>query len=99
MILEITRVDVVPGLEGEFERRIAQALPIFQGYREWRGMELQRSVQCPNRFYLLARWDSIENHAADFRCPPAFNEWHKLVGHLFLKSPEVEHFQQSFRGY
>ena len=99
MILEITRVDVVPGLESEFEHRIAQALPIFQGCRGWCGMELQRSVQRPNRFYLLARWDGTEHHAADFACPPARQEWHKLVGHLFLTSPEVEQFQQSFRGY
>jgi heme-degrading monooxygenase HmoA len=99
MILEIARIDVKSGLEREFERGVAQALPIFQGCSGWRGMELQRSIECPNRFHLLARWDTVENHTVDFACSPAFHEWRKLVGHLFLRPPEVGHFQQSFSGY
>ncbi|MDR3101005.1 MAG: antibiotic biosynthesis monooxygenase [Paraburkholderia sp.] len=99
MILEITRVDVLPGMEDEFERRVARALPIFQGCSGWRGMELQRAIEPPNRFHLVVRWDTVERHAVDFACSPAFEEWRKLVGHLFLGSPEVAYFQHSFSGY
>jgi heme-degrading monooxygenase HmoA len=98
-VLEIARIEVRAGMEREFEIGVGKALSIFQSVPGWRGMELRRSIEFPGRFYLLARWDSVESHTVDFRESPAFAQWRSLVGHCLARPPEVEHMALSLIGY
>ena len=86
MVLEIAQIDVKPGLEAEFEAGVAKAVPIFRRAQGCNGMELQRSVEKPNRYRLFVRWETLENHTVDFRGSPDFQEWRKLVGHRFERA-------------
>jgi heme-degrading monooxygenase HmoA len=97
-VLELARIEVRPGMEREFEIGVGKALPIFQAVPGWRGMELRRSTEYPNRFHLLARWDSVEAHAVEFRQSAAFVQWRALVEHCFAGPPEVEHTTLSLMG-
>lgn len=99
MILEIAQIDVKPGLEAEFEAGVKKATPIFQRAKGCKGMELQRSVEKPNRYRLVVQWETVENHTKDFRCSPDFQEWRKLVGHCFESPPAVEHSRQAVKGF
>ena len=99
MVLEIAQIDVKPGLEAEFEAGVAKAVPIFRRAQGCNGMELQRSVEKPNRYRLFVRWETLENHTVDFRGSPDFQEWRKLVGHCFERAPEVEHTVQVVKGF
>ena len=99
MVLEIAQIDVKPGLEAEFEAGVAKAVPIFRRAQGCNGMELQRSVEKPNRYRLFVRWEALENHTVDFRGSPDFQEWRKLVGHCFERAPEVEHTEQVVKGF
>jgi heme-degrading monooxygenase HmoA len=99
MILEIAQIDVKPGIEQEFETGVAKAAPIFQRAKGCKGMTLQRSVEKPARYRLFVTWDTIENHTVDFRNSADFQEWRKLVGHCFATPPEVEHVQETVRGF
>jgi heme-degrading monooxygenase HmoA len=99
MVLEIAQIDVKPGLEAEFEAGVAKAVPIFRRAQGCNGMELQRSVEKPNRYRLFVRWETLENHTVDFRGSPDFQEWRKLVGHCFERAPEVEHTEQVVKGF
>ena len=99
MVLEIAQIDVKPGLEAEFEAGLAKAVPIFRRAQGCNGMELQRSVEKPNRYRLFVRWETLENHTVDFRGSPDFQGWRKLVGHCFERAPEVEHTEQVVMGF
>ena len=66
MILEIAQIDVKLGLEEEFEANVAKAVPLFQRARGCRAMELQRSIERPNRYRLMVRWETLENHTVIF---------------------------------
>ena len=91
MILEIAQIDVKLGLEEEFEANVAKAVPLFQRARGCRAMELQRSIERPNRYRLMVRWETLENHTVNFHESADFREWRALVGHCFETPPYVEH--------
>jgi heme-degrading monooxygenase HmoA len=99
MILEIAQIDVKPGLEAEFEAGVSKAASIFQRAKGCKAMELQRSVEKPNRYRLFVRWQTLENHTVDFRGSADFQEWRKLVGHCFERPPEVEHTALAVHGF
>src|SRR5262245_6770024 len=99
MILEIARIDVKEGMEAAFEAGVTKAAPIFQRAKGCGGMELQRSIEHPNRFLLFVKWETVENHTVDFRGSADFQEWRKLVGHCFAQAPQVEHVRQAVAGF
>jgi heme-degrading monooxygenase HmoA len=99
MITEIAQIDVKPGTEAEFENGVKNAVPIFRRAKGCRSMELQRSIERPNRYRLFVGWETLENHTVDFRGSADFQEWRKLVGHCFAAPPEVEHVGQVTRGF
>ena len=99
MVLEIAQIDIKPGLEAEFEAGVKKAAPIFKRARGCKGMELQRSVEKPQRYRLFVKWDTVENHTVDFRGSEDFQEWRKLVGHCFAAAPEVEHTRQTVMAF
>ncbi len=99
MILEIAQIDVKPGLEAEFEAAVAKAAPLFKRAKGCRRMELQRSIEKPNRYRLFVGWETLENHTVDFRGSEDFQAWRKLVGHCFASPPEVEHTATVVEGF
>ena len=99
MVLEIARITVKPGLEGEFEDNVRRAVAIFARAAGCRGMELRRSIEKPGSYLLLVTWDTLENHTIDFRGSADFAEWRGLVGHCFAVPPEVEHATEVVKGF
>lgn len=93
MVVEIAQINVTAGMEAQFEAGVRSALPIFLRAKGCKGVEVQRSVEHPNRYWLFVQWETLENHTVDFRGSPDFQEWRKLVGHCFAQPPQVEHSQ------
>ena len=91
MILEIAQIEVKDGLDREFEAAVDKAEPIFRRAKGCRGVVLERSIEFPQRYRLLVRWDTVENHTVDFQKSPDFLEWRRLVGGCFASTPTVEH--------
>ncbi|MCZ7641721.1 MAG: antibiotic biosynthesis monooxygenase [Pseudorhodoplanes sp.] len=99
MILEIAQIDVKPGMERDFEAGVTAAAPLFRRAKGCRGMELQRSIEKPQRYRLFVKWDTLENHTVDFRGSADFTQWRALVGHCFAAPPEVEHTAPAVQGF
>jgi quinol monooxygenase YgiN len=99
MIIEVAQIDIKPGQEGEFEAGVAKAAPLFKRAKGCKSLSLQRSVEKPSRYRLFIGWDTVENHTVDFRGSPDYQEWRKLVGHLFASPPEVEHVQEALKPF
>jgi heme-degrading monooxygenase HmoA len=99
MVMEIAQIEIKPGMEAEFEAGVTKAAPIFKRARGCEGMELHRSVERPQRYRLLVKWATVENHTVDFRGSDDFQEWRKLVGHCFAAAPEVEHTRRTVMGF
>ena len=92
MILEVAILDVKPGLETEFETAFQKASPIIAGMRGYRGHELQQCIEKGNRYILLVRWDTLEDHTVGFRQSAEYQEWKRLLHHFYDPFPTVEHY-------
>ena len=99
MFYEIAQIDVKDGMTDDFEAGVRAAAPLFRRAKGCDGMELQRSVEQPNRYRLFVKWHTVENHTVDFRGSADFQEWRKLVGHCFASPPVVEHTHVVVKGF
>jgi heme-degrading monooxygenase HmoA len=99
MILEIAQIDVTPGTEDQFEAGVKAARPLFKRAKGCSGLMLTRSIERPQRYRLMIRWATLENHTVDFRGSPDFQEWRKLVGPCFAAPPAVEHVTEAMSGF
>ena len=91
MITEIAQIDVKPGSEADFEAAVARARAVFARSKGFHGFELHRSIEKPQRYRLMVKWQTLENHTVDFRGSENFTEWRSLVGPYFAAPPDVEH--------
>lgn len=93
MILEIADIRIAPGQQAAFEaavaRGIAEAVSPSPGFIDH---QLQRGIESPERYVLMIRWATLENHTVDFRQSDRFTQWRGTVGGFFAQPPHVEHF-------
>jgi len=91
MITEIAQIDVKAGSEKDFEAAVAKARAVFSRAKGCHGLELHKSIEKPQRYRLMVKWETLENHTVDFRGSDLFAEWRGLVGPYFATAPDVEH--------
>lgn len=91
MITEIAQIEIKPGSEAEFEAAVGKARAAFRASKGFHGFELHRSLEKPQRYRLIVKWETLENHTVDFRGSEQFTEWRALVGPFFAAAPDVEH--------
>jgi heme-degrading monooxygenase HmoA len=60
----------------------------------YRGHELHRCLESPNRYLLLVRWRAVEDHTVGFRQSAQYGEWRRLLHHFYDPFPVVEHFER-----
>lgn len=96
MILEVAILDVKPGQEAAFERDFVTASACISRTDGYVSHELQRCLEQPGRYLLLARWRTLEAHTEGFRKSPQYLEWKRLLHHYYDPFPIVEHYAQVF---
>jgi heme-degrading monooxygenase HmoA len=93
MILEVAILDVMPGRESEFEAAFTQAEEIISSASGHVRHQLKRCIEKQNRYLLLVWWETLEAHTVGFRQSPQYQEWKRLLHHLYDPFPAVEHYQ------
>jgi heme-degrading monooxygenase HmoA len=93
MILEQADITIAPGKQAEFDAAIQRGVAtVISKAKGFVGYQVHKGIESPERYLLLIRWQTLENHTVDFRESPAFQEWRAIVGPFFAKPPVVEHF-------
>jgi heme-degrading monooxygenase HmoA len=95
MILEVAVLDVKPDQTKTFESAFATAGGIIARAKGYRGHELRRCIERPDRYLLLVRWDTLENHTEGFRKSADYQEWKRLLHHFYDPVPTVEHYSDA----
>ena len=98
MITEIAQIDIKAGSEAAFEAAVDKARVVFKRAQGFHGLELHRAIEKPQRYRLMVKWETLENHTVDFRGSENFAEWRGLVGAFFASPPEVEHTETVVAG-
>jgi heme-degrading monooxygenase HmoA len=92
MVLEVARIDIVPGQEPAFVAAYAEGRKLLVDTPGCRSVRMTRGVESPSLFVLLVEWDSVEAHEVNFRRSDRFTRWRALIGPFFAQPPAVEHF-------
>ena len=93
MILEHADFTIPAGKNAEFEEAIARGIAtVISQSKGFIDAQVHKGIESPERYLLLIRWETLENHTVDFRESAAFQDWRVLVGPFFAKPPVVEHF-------
>lgn len=94
MILELADLRIQPGKQAEFDAAIQQGVrDVISKAKGFLGFQVQKCIETPERYVLMIRWETLENHTVDFRQSEAFAAWRGIVGPFFAQPPQVEHFE------
>lgn len=64
--MEVAMLDVLPDRTQEFERAFAEASASISSAPGYHSHELRRCIETPERYVLLVRWETLENHTEHF---------------------------------
>ena len=93
MILELAQLDVRLGQEADFEAAFSEARRIISAMPGVISLELQRCVERENRYVLLVRWQTLDDHLVGFRQSSDYLKWKALLHHFYDPFPTVEHYR------
>ncbi|MBI1782482.1 MAG: antibiotic biosynthesis monooxygenase [Sphingobacteriales bacterium] len=93
MITEIALLNIIPGKAQEFEKAFGEAQEIISSMKGYIEHELQKCMEEENKYLLLVRWETIEDHTEGFRKHERYKEWKNLLHHFYHPFPVVEHYK------
>ena len=93
MILEVAILDIIPGMEREYETAFAKASKIISSMKGYVSHELKKCIEKDNRYLLLVNWETFEDHTEGFRKSEEYKEWKALLHSFYDPFPEVEHYE------
>lgn len=94
MILEHAVIDIKPGTGAEFDAAIERGVTtVIAKAKGFLGYQVHKGVESPERYLLMIRWATLEDHTVGFRESPAFQEWRAIVGPFFAAPPAVGHYE------
>jgi heme-degrading monooxygenase HmoA len=94
MILEVAFLHVRTGQGAAFEQAFAEAQPIIASIDGYLSHQLQRCLEVPDKYLLLVRWRTLQDHTVGFRQSTQYGEWKRLLHHFYDPFPIVEHYEQ-----
>ena len=92
MVVEHAILDVISGLEVEFEEAFSRAREIISKSPGFISLKIVRGIERPSSYLLLVEWESLEEHTIGFRQSARYAEWRELLHHFYDPFPVVEHF-------
>ncbi|MBM0740169.1 antibiotic biosynthesis monooxygenase [Phormidium sp. CLA17] len=92
-ILEAVMLQIRPGTANAFEAAFRQASPIIASMKGYCGHDLHRCLETPEKYLLLVRWETLEDHTVGFRGSPDYQTWKQLLHPFYDPFPVVEHFE------
>jgi heme-degrading monooxygenase HmoA len=49
-------------------------------------------MEAENKYLLIVRWQTLQDHTEGFRNSNEYQEWKKLLHHFYDPFPTVEHY-------
>jgi heme-degrading monooxygenase HmoA len=92
MVLEHALLDVISGLEVEFEEAFSRARDVISKSPGFISLKIVRGIERPSSYLLLVEWESLEDHTIGFRQSARYAEWRELLHHFYDPFLVVEHF-------
>lgn len=94
MITEIALLNIRPGQTAAFEEAFIKAQLIIEKMDGYIQHELQQCLEEEDKYLLVVRWRSLEDHTVGFRQSKEYQEWKRLLHHFYDPFPTVEHYKR-----
>jgi len=94
VILEVAILDVRTSQTVEFELAFTQAQSIISSMPGYVDHELKRCLEKRDRYILLVRWATLEDHTEGFRGSAEYQQWKALLHCYYDPFPNVEHYEE-----
>jgi heme-degrading monooxygenase HmoA len=91
-VLEVAVLSVRAGCGAQFEAAFDQAAPIIAAAPGYLSHEFRRCLEVGDRYVLLVKWRSIEDHTVGFRGSAGYQDWKRMLHHFYDPFPTVEHY-------
>ena len=96
MITEIAVLNIKKNGSEMFETAFDEAQKIISSMNGFIEHELLKCLETEDKYLLIVRWQTLENHTEDFRRSNEYNEWKNLLHHFYEPFPNVEHYKKIF---
>ena len=94
MILEVAILQIKHGESLEFEKSFQKASSIISSMKGYIEHEIQKCIEDPEKYILLVKWETLEDHVEGFRNSKEYQEWKSLLHHYYDPFPIVEHYEK-----
>ncbi len=96
MITEVAILNIRKNESNDFENSFYDAQEIISKMKGYVGHELQKCVEQKDKYILIVRWSSIEDHTEGFRKSVEYHKWKEMLHHFYDPFPIVEHYNKIF---
>ena len=93
MVTEIAILNIKPNESSLFEKAFNKAQDIISSMNGYVKHELLKCMEEADKYLLIVRWQSLEDHTEGFRKSDDYNEWKNLLHHFYEPFPTVEHYK------
>jgi heme-degrading monooxygenase HmoA len=94
MVTEIALLQIVPGTNEAFKQSFHKAEKFISSMKGYVEHSLEQCMEVENKFLLLVKWKTLEDHTIGFRQSEAYKDWKQLLHHFYDPFPVVEHYQK-----
>lgn len=96
MILEAVILYVKPNQTDAFENSFRIASNIICTMNGYIEHQLHKCIEVENKYLLLVKWQTLEDHTIGFRTSSEYQEWRTLLHDYYDPYPIVEHFNLTY---
>ena len=93
MITEIAVLNIRKTESKLFEDAFHEAQAIISSMHGYVEHELLKCIEETDKYLLIVRWETIEDHVNGFRKHEKYGKWKKLLHHFYDPFPVVEHYK------
>jgi heme-degrading monooxygenase HmoA len=94
MITEIALLNIKEDRSELFEAAFSKAQQIIASIKGYIQHELLKCIEAENKYLLIVRWQTLEDHTEGFRKSNEYAEWKNLLHHFYEPFPNVEHYKK-----
>jgi heme-degrading monooxygenase HmoA len=96
MVLELATIDIKQGTNSDFEKSLEIAQHVINQSKGYISHQFHKCMEQDNRYVLLIRWQTLEDHTKGFRESELFTQWRALIGPFFETAPMVQHYEMKY---
>ncbi|MGN0925040.1 antibiotic biosynthesis monooxygenase [Ectopseudomonas mendocina] len=93
MIYEIALLPVHQERVEPFRQAFADVAPLLRRAKGYRGHMLAQGIETPERFNLIVRWQTLEDHTPGFEASEDHRQFMMALEDYFSDEPQVYHIE------